>query len=224
MTTATIAQLTSAGDHSDETSVALDVERRIPALPGDPARDIAFERDALPWLDDVYRFALSLTRDESDADDVVQETFLRAYRSWHTFIPGTDCRRWLFTICRNVFLRSRERQRPTVDLEDGEQDAVAAGSVYAAARESGYSDIYARVDLAPALREALDELQEPFRSAVILVDVEDMTYESAAGVMGAPIGPVRSRLFRGRRLLQEKLLTVAEDLGFVPAAAAGGAR
>src|SRR5690349_10809084 len=70
-------------------------------------RDRQFERDALPWLDDVYRFALSLTRDEADAEDVVQETFLRAYRSWHTFIPGTDCRRWLFTICRNVFLRSQ---------------------------------------------------------------------------------------------------------------------
>src|SRR3954471_12074943 len=79
---------------------AADVERR----------DAEFAREALPWIDDVYRFALSLTRDESDADDVVQETFLRAYRSWHTFIPGTDCRRWLFTICRNVFLRSRERE------------------------------------------------------------------------------------------------------------------
>lgn len=189
----------------------------------DVARDAAFERDALPWLDDVYRFALSLTREESDADDVVQETFLRAYRSWHTFIPGTDCRRWLFTICRNVFLRSRERQRPTVDLEDGEQDAVAAGSVYSAAREKGYDDLYARLDLAPALRDALDELAEPFRSAVILVDVEDLSYESAAEVMGVPIGTVRSRLFRGRRLLQEKLLTVAEDLGFAGTARGAGA-
>jgi RNA polymerase sigma-70 factor (ECF subfamily) len=187
----------------------------------DVAKDAAFERDALPWLDDVYRFALSLTREESDADDVVQETFLRAYRSWHTFIPGTDCRRWLFTICRNVFLRSRERQRPTVDLEDGEQDAVAAGSVYAAAREKGYDDLFATLDLAPALRDALDELAEPFRSAVILVDVEDLSYDSAAEVMGVPIGTVRSRLFRGRRLLQEKLVTVAEDLGFQTSAQAG---
>jgi len=190
-------------------------------LLGDAGGDAAFEREALPWLDDVYRFALSLTRDDADADDVVQETYLRAYRSWHTFIPGTECRRWLFTICRNVFLRSRERQRPTVDLEDGEQDAVAAGSVYAAARERGYDDLYATLDLAPALRDALDELAEPFRSTVILVDVEGMTYETAAQVMGVPIGTVRSRLFRGRRLLQEKLLTVAEDLGFVTASAGG---
>jgi RNA polymerase sigma-70 factor (ECF subfamily) len=70
-----------------------------------------FEAEALPYIDDVYRFALSLTRDAADADDVVQETFLRAYRSWHTFQPGSDARRWLFTITRNVFLRSRERER-----------------------------------------------------------------------------------------------------------------
>ena len=218
MTTATFATHLAHGLESDASGVTRGVGRNQFSA-GDTTRDVAFERDALPWLDDVYRFALSLTRDETDADDVVQETFLRAYRSWHTFIPGTDCRRWLFTICRNVFLRSRERQRPTVDLEDGEQDAVAAGSVYAAARERGYDDIYARLDLAPALRDALDELSEPFRSAVLLVDVEDLTYESAAEVMGVPIGTVRSRLFRGRRLLQEKLLTVAEDLGFVPAGA-----
>jgi RNA polymerase sigma-70 factor (ECF subfamily) len=184
-------------------------------------RDAEFAREALPWLDDVYRFALSLTRDEADADDVVQETFLRAYRSWHTFIPGTDCRRWLFTICRNVFLRSRERQRPTVDLEDGEQDALAAGSVYAAAREHGYDDLYARLDIGPALREAIDELAEPFRSAVLLVDVEDLSYDSAAEVMGVPIGTVRSRLFRGRRLLQEKLASLATEYGLTPASAEG---
>lgn len=219
MTSAVLAMPTRLGDVSNASGVAFDASG--PALVGDSARDAAFEREALPWLDDVYRFALSLTRDDADADDVVQETYLRAYRSWHTFIPGTECRRWLFTICRNVFLRVRERQRPTVDLEDGEQDAVAAGSVYAAARERGYDDLYATLDLAPALRDALDALAEPFRSAVILVDVEDMTYETAAQVMGVPIGTVRSRLFRGRRLLQEKLLTVAEDLGFVTVSAGG---
>lgn len=194
------------------------------ASPPDPLvaptaqRDAEFAREALPWLDDVYRFALSLTRDEADADDVVQETFLRAYRSWHTFIMGTDCRRWLFTICRNVFLRSRERQRPTVDIEDGELDALAAGSVYSAARERGYDDLYARLDIGPALREAIDELAEPFRSAVILVDVEDLSYDAAAEVMGVPIGTVRSRLFRGRRLLQEKLANLAAEYGLTPAA------
>ncbi|MES2178069.1 MAG: sigma-70 family RNA polymerase sigma factor [Gemmatimonadota bacterium] len=221
MNTATLATYPTPGVHSGDSAVALDVSGRTISK-ADAKRDAEFASDALPWLDDVYRFALSLTRDEADADDIVQETYLRAYRSWHTFIPGTDCRRWLFTICRNVFLRSRERQRPTVDLEDGEQDAIAAGSVYAAARERGYDDLYAQLDLAPALRDALDELVEPFRSAVILVDVEDLSYETAAEVMGVPIGTVRSRLFRGRRLLQEKLLTVAQDLGFA-AVTAGAA-
>jgi RNA polymerase sigma-70 factor (ECF subfamily) len=179
-------------------------------------RDAAFEREALPWIDDVYRFALSLTRDESDADDVVQDTFLRAYRSWHTYMPGSDCRRWLFTICRNVFLRSRERARPTVELDATDVDAAAAGSVYATAAREGFEDIFSRLDLAPAISDALDKVPEPFRSALIIVDVEDQSYESAAEVLGVPIGTVRSRLFRGRRLMQEQLLTYAIDAGFTP--------
>jgi RNA polymerase sigma-70 factor (ECF subfamily) len=73
--------------------------------------DASFERQALRWLDDVYRFAMTLTRHRPDAEDLVQETYLRAYRSWHTFRPGSDARRWLFTICKNCFLRARERVR-----------------------------------------------------------------------------------------------------------------
>src|SRR5205823_6393578 len=90
--------------------------------PAQASRHVAFEREAIPWIEDVYRFALSMTHDESDADDIVQDTFLRAHRSWHTYLPGSDCRRWLFTICRNVFLRSRERIRPTVELDAPDVD------------------------------------------------------------------------------------------------------
>src|SRR5665213_257246 len=110
---------------------------------GSATRDTAFEREARPCIDDVYRFALSMTRDESDADDVVQDTFLRAYRSWHTYLPESDCRRWLFTICRNVFLRSRERARPTVELDAAEVDAATIGEI--SARE-GLDDMFARLD------------------------------------------------------------------------------
>lgn len=178
------------------------------------ATDAAFAREALPWLDDVYRFALSLTRDEADADDVVQETFLRAYRSWHTFQPGTDCRRWLFTICRNVFLRQRERERDTIELDEAEREASVAAQLYRRATEDGRADAWTRLDLAPALQVALGRLAEPFRAAVMLVDVEDQSYESAAEILGVPVGTIRSRLFRGRRLLQEMLLTFAHDAGF----------
>ena len=183
-------------------------------------RDAGFEQEALPWIDDVYRFALSLTRDESDADDVVQDTYLRAFRSWHTYLPGSDCRRWLFTICRNVFLRSRERARPTVELEAADVDTAAAGSVYATAAREGLEDIFTRLDLGPAISAALRKVPEPFRATLIIVDVEDQSYESAAELLGVPIGTVRSRLFRGRRLMQEQLLTYATDAGFGRAARA----
>ena len=184
--------------------------------------DLRFEAEALPWLDDVYRFALSLTRNEAEAEDVVQEAFLRAYRSWHTYQPGSDARRWLFTIARNVFLRTRERGRRQVEVEDGDVEALAAVREHEEARSDGVDDLLARIDLGPALSDALGRLQEPFRSAVVLVDVEDQSYEAAAEILGVPIGTVRSRLFRGRRLLQQMLLTYARDAGITVAPRPGG--
>jgi RNA polymerase sigma-70 factor (ECF subfamily) len=179
--------------------------------------DLRFEAEALPYLDDVYRFALSLTRDAADADDVVQETFLRAYRSWHTFQPGSDARRWLFTITRNVFLRAREREHRHVELEDGDLEALSSFNSLSDQARDGSDQILTRIDLAPALRRALDELDEPFKSAVLLVDIEDQSYEAASEILGVPIGTIRSRLFRGRRILQDKLLTYARDAGFTTA-------
>lgn len=187
-------------------------------------RDLRFEREALPWMDDVYRFARSLTRNEADAQDVLQETYLRAYRSWDTFLPGSDARRWLFTICRNVFLRTREREKRHVVLEDGDVEAVAGVIAHADAARDGADAILSRADLAPALDGALAALQEPFRSTVVLVDLEDQSYEDAAQILGVPIGTVRSRLFRGRRLLQEHLFEYARDAGFATAQAARAPR
>lgn len=181
----------------------------------DRAATKRFEVEALPWLDDVYRFALSMTRDETDADDVVQETFLRAYRSWHTFEPGSECRKWLFTICRNVFLRLRERERRRVDYggDDAQLEALASAQESAGTITEHAADILSRVDLGPALERAIGELPEVFRSAVALVDVEGMAYNEAASVLGVPVGTIRSRLFRGRRLLQESLVMYARDAG-----------
>jgi len=189
-------------------------------LPPDPGRDADFERVALPWMQDVYRFAFSLTRSESDAEDLVQETYLRAFRSWHTFQPGSDARRWLFTICRNAFLRSKERSRREVELEDGDDEALAIVMRHADLRSDGTDRILSQIDLKPALASALEQLQEPFRSTVILVDVEDQSYDAAAEILGVPIGTVRSRLFRGRRQLQERLAAYAKDAGFASAGTA----
>jgi RNA polymerase sigma-70 factor, ECF subfamily len=165
---------------------------------------------------DVHRFALSMTRDESDAEDVVQDTYLRALRSWHTFAPDSDCRRWLFTICRNVFLRSRERASRCITFDASELDSVIGdGSVTRPWEErpgSATSD-FATVDVWPAIRLAISQIPEPFRSAIVAVDLDDESYETAADRLGVPIGTVRSRLFRGRRLLQEHLRSYALDLG-----------
>ena len=177
--------------------------------------DLRFEREALPWMDDVYRFARSMTRDEADADDLVQETYLRAYRAWHTFEPGSDCRRWLFTICRNVFLRTREREARRVDTggDDAVLETMAAVREASPFAQQNADAIFSRMDLVPAIRKALGTLPDAFRSAVVLVDVEGQSYDEAATVLGVPIGTVRSRLFRGRRLLQQQLLTYAKDAG-----------
>jgi RNA polymerase sigma-70 factor, ECF subfamily len=180
----------------------------------DLVKDETFARDAIPWMDDVYRFALSLTRDPADAQDIVQETYLRAYRSWHTFEPGSDCRRWLFTICRNVFLRARQQTRLEVEPIDGDTEAIASAREHGNMIEDGTDRLLASLDLGPALDRALAELDEPFREAVQLVDVEDQSYEAAAGILGVPIGTVRSRLFRARRQLQKKLHAHAIDAGY----------
>ncbi|GAC1453692.1 MAG: RNA polymerase sigma factor SigR [Gemmatimonadaceae bacterium] len=176
-------------------------------------KDRRFQTEALRWLPDVARFALSLAHSEADADDLVQETFLRAYRSWDQYISGTECRAWLFTICRNLFRRLRQRENRQVLCDDPELEALAAAAVHASAQHSGYSDLFARIDLSDAIDHALADLPDGFRDVVLLVDVLDQSYETASQALGVPIGTVRSRLFRGRRLLQEALIDYARDAG-----------
>lgn len=178
-------------------------------------RDRQFRTEALRWLPEVTRFALSLTGDESDADDLVQETFLKAYEAWATYTPGTECRGWLFTICRHTFYRRRHREERQVICDDPELEALAAAAVHASARQGGYGDLFARFDLSDAIDRAIAALPEAFRDVVLLVDVSDQPYEAAAGVLGVPVGTVRSRLFRARRLLQEALIDHARDAGLV---------
>jgi RNA polymerase sigma-70 factor (ECF subfamily) len=180
-------------------------------------KDRQFHEEALRWLPDVTRFALSLTRNEADAEDLVQDTFLLAYRSWDQYARGTECRGWLFTICRHAYLRRRRRENRQITCDDPELEALAAAAVHASARHGGYGDLFARIDLSDAIEHALGELPDAFREAVILVDIEDQSYESASHILGVAVGTVRSRLFRGRRLLQESLISYARDAGLVTA-------
>ena len=180
-------------------------------------RDANFDATVLAALPHVVRFARSLAHDDALADDLVQETYLRAYRSWATFKPDADARRWLFTICRNVYLRHREREARVVDTsgEDAELESLAAASEHGQADRSGLGDLLDRIEVGPAIRDALAKVPEVYRTAAILVDVEGESYEAAAEILGVPVGTVRSRLFRARRLLQKSLLSYAVDAGIV---------
>lgn len=175
---------------------------------------MSFEDDALRSLDDVARFAHSLARNDDDADDLVQETYLRAFKSRHTWREGADMRRWLFTICKNVFLRSVERARETVSLDgDAGDEALAAARLHNEFVASGTAGLMDRIDLGPAIQRALTMLAPVYRAVVVLVDMEGYGYEDAARVLDVPVGTVRSRLFRARRLLQESLRDHARDAG-----------
>lgn len=180
---------------------------------GTPRDDERFEREALRWLPDLTRFAVSLTRSEVEAEDLVQSTFLIALERWNQYVPGTECRAWLFTLCRNHFFRANERAKRSVATEAPELEALAAAAIHAAARRDGLEDSFERREVLDAVDAAIASLPVAFREVALLVDVHDHSYVSASAVMGVPIGTVRSRLFRARRLLQEKLLIHARDAG-----------
>jgi RNA polymerase sigma-70 factor, ECF subfamily len=185
-----------------------------------PERAPDFDRALLAALPHVERFARTLTHDRAAADDLVQETYLRAFRAWETFKPGHDARRWLFTICRNVFLRERERDSRQVATsgDDAELESLAASVEHGEATRAGLAPSLDAIDVAPAIRAALAQVPEVYRSAAVLVDVEGESYEVAADILGVPVGTVRSRLFRARRLLQRALYQHAVDAGVIRAA------
>lgn len=186
-----------------------------------PPKPETFEQEALPHLDAVYRFALRLTGSPAEAEDLVQDTFLRAYRSWDQYTLGTKAKSWLFTICRNAFLRSRER-----DARRGELVAEATASESVPGR-SGETPLFAgRADYDPEgdffrglvddeVLHAVDDLPDDFREAVVLSDLQGFSYQEIAEVLGVPLGTVKSRLFRGRKMLQRALYEYALESGFL---------
>lgn len=179
-----------------------------------------FAEEALPWLDAVYRFSLRLTAGVDDAaQDLTQETFLRAYRHWDTYSPGTSARSWLFTICRNAFLRGQEqraRRRETLESELDYQveafaSALALDEIRVRDPERSFFDSFIDREVTDAVARLPDE----FREAVILSDLEGLSYAEIAEVLEVPIGTVKSRLYRGRRLLAEVLHDYALDMGYI---------
>lgn len=171
---------------------------------GGSARDPAFEAEALASLDSLYRTALRLTRVPADAEDLVQDTYLKAFRAADSFEPGTNLRAWLFTILHNSArnrARDRARERVIVDSDTVERTADAPGVGGGETPES----LLLGATLAPDLQAAIDALPEAFRQAVWLRDVEEFSYAEIAGMLDIPAGTVMSRISRGRRMLFNQL-------------------
>ena len=176
-------------------------------------------------LEPAYRTAYHLTRNEADAEELVQEAALLAYKGFDRFELGTNFKGWFMTILRNRFIsgyRKKQREVPTVDLEDAPDLYM-----YSKSLESGLATqtsepakyVIERLD-AEQVGDALAELPMEFREAATLYFTQDMSYQEIADVLGVPVGTVRSRLHRGRKLLQKKLWSLAEDYGLVPEAEA----
>jgi RNA polymerase sigma-70 factor, ECF subfamily len=174
--------------------------------PADPQTRKRFEHEALPHLDALFTTALHLSRNRDDANDLCQETMLRAYRSFHQFRAGTDCRAWLLTILYNAFRSRYSRQRreqPSASTEDFERALEKESNQ----RLSGSDpeQLLLRSSLEPDLERALHSLPEEFRTALLLVDVNELSYEEAAQTMEVPVGTVRSRLSRTRAMMRYAL-------------------
>ena len=182
---------------------------------GDRSRE--FEAVALVHLDALYQFALRLTHNRSEAEDLVQETCLRAFRSFHRFNPGTNCRAWLFTILRNTFLnRIRQAGRDVLAGESADLESTAFPRVAETLPARGHPDEeFFQTVLHGDVDRALKALPLPFREVVILADLEGLAYKEIAQVVGCPIGTVMSRLSRGRGLMRQALGRFAQEHGYV---------
>lgn len=181
----------------------------------------AFEERALACLPDVERFARSLTRHATAAEDLVQDTYLLAFRGRATFATDGNMRRWLFSICHHAWLRTVQREQRVVLTDDGDEaelETLAAVMGHVTAQRSGLDRFVGSIDVGPAISAAIDRLSPPMRVVVVLVDVQGLGYDEAAAVLNVPVGTIRSRLFRARRVLQEQLFEFARDAGFTVSA------
>ncbi len=176
-----------------------------------------FEALALPHLDALYHAALSMTRNAANSDDLVQETYLKAWRFWDKFTPGTSCKAWLFRIMTNSYInqyRKRSREPCKVDFDEieehSEEKIVDEGMTTSLeADPAAFHQVFS-----DEVKAAIESLPPYFRIVALLADVEGFSYQEIAEILGVPIGTVRSRLSRVRGMLQKKLFGYARERGF----------
>jgi RNA polymerase sigma-70 factor (ECF subfamily) len=180
-----------------------------------------FDKEALVHLDSLYRTALRMTKNENDASDLVQETFFKAYRFWDKFEEGSNCRAWLYKIMTNIFInqyRAKASSPQTVDLEDVDDDFLF-GQLSALGPSDDPEKLFFRKVFDDDVKAAIDEMPDDFRLVIILSFLEGFSYQEIADILNINIGTVKSRLHRGRKLLQKSLWEYAVKNGFVKEAA-----
>lgn len=176
-------------------------------------KQAAFEAEALPHLDAVFRVALRLAGNDAQAEDLVQETMLKAYRSWHQYQSGTNVKAWLLTILRHTFIneyRKAKRTQHQVDV-----DAIEPFTVFHGAHDADPEATFFSQIVDDEVLRAIDTLPEEFRETLVLSDVEGMSYLEIANITEVPVGTVKSRLFRARQALQRQLYDYAVEMGYI---------
>ena len=176
-----------------------------------------FEREAIPHLDLLYRYGLRLTGDSHQAEDLVQNAMLKAYRSWHQYQMGTNVRAWLVTILRNCFINEyRKSSRAGVHID---VNAIEQTAVFDDREESDPEGHFFDQIVDPDILRAIDALPHDFRETLVLSDMESLSYAEIADVTGVPLGTVKSRLFRARHALRRQLSGYAVAMGYIGQAA-----
>lgn len=166
---------------------------------------IKFEDTVIPYFNAIYNSAYRMTGDKSDADDLVQDVFLSAYKSFHQFVEGTHCKAWLYKILRNTFINKIRRQGREVDYLRGEGAVVRGHELNSSTHQLINSSTTLKEGFDETIQKALNKLSEEFRMAIILCDIEEFSYQEISEVLECPVGTVRSRINRARRFLAKEL-------------------
>lgn len=183
----------------------------------DSDRRSTFESEAIPHMDALYRTALRMTKNVDDARDLVQEAMVKAYRFWDKFEPGSNCRAWLFRIMTNIFIndyRAKSRAPLLVDVDDIDDNYLFGQLADLGPSETPESSLFAKI-FDDDVKKAIEELPDDFRVVVILSFLEEFSYQEIADIVGLQLGTVKSRLHRGRKLLQKQLYDYAVKNGYI---------